>query len=283
MRHNKKRNTALLFEFLVRYVSKCLVDKKNEEASKAVEITKKYFTKGPLREELDLFNKVLCSKVSNVTYASKLLQEALASVKRINTKHSEKIKSNLILEINKTFDADVFYSQKVPNYVIYASFQMLLNNESGKKNLYESVDKITLEDKIVNFMLNGVRKDVPIAEALKLDPKYSNAVYKIVISKFDKKYSNLLSEQQKKLLTKYAVSLISENKKVFNIAIEHEIKIATERLNQIKDASLQEDAELMKKINECKTKVSEINTLNISDGQMIQVLNFISLAEEALK
>ena len=80
MRHNKKRNTALLYEFLIRHVSKCLIESRKAEANKAVGLLKKYYKSGPLREELDLFDSALQSKVQTAEYASKVLSEQRRSV-----------------------------------------------------------------------------------------------------------------------------------------------------------------------------------------------------------
>ena len=43
--HNKKRNVGIVFEQLVKYASKAIVENDQEKASKVLKITNKYFKK----------------------------------------------------------------------------------------------------------------------------------------------------------------------------------------------------------------------------------------------
>jgi len=280
MRHNKKRNTALLYEFLIRHVSKCLIESRKDEANKAVALLKKYYKAGPLREELDLFNHALHSKVRTAEYASKLIAQVLKEARRINARRLDESKTKLIKEINRTFDAASFFAHKIPNYVMYASLQSLLNNATGHKKLNESVTCLQLEEKLVTFMLAERTSQQSLAESLKLDPQYNNAVYRIVINKFNEKYAGALNEAQKKLLSKYAVALISENKKVLTNAIAEELQAAKSSLSVISDTEIAKDKDLVKKISECRQRLEQVRPDDASEATIVAVLQFMSLAEE---
>jgi hypothetical protein len=280
MRHNKKRNTALLYEFLIRHVSKCLIESRKDEANKAVAILKKYYKAGSLREELDLFNHAFHTKVKSAEYASKLLGKVLHEAKRIHTRRLDESKTKLIKEINRTFDANAFFAHKIPNYVMYASLQTLLNNATGQKKLHESVNCLQLEEKLVNFMLSERTSQQSLADSLKLDPQYNNAVYRIVINKFNEKYAGALNEAQKKLLSKYAVALISENKKVLSNAIAEELLAVKTKLSVIADKEIARDKDLVKKILECRQRLDQVCPENASEATIISMLQFMSLAEE---
>ena len=76
--HNKRRNAALLYEFLIRHISSCLVSGKNEDAKKALDLSKKYFIKGTsLHQELELSKNLLTTSVKSKESAHKLLNEIL--------------------------------------------------------------------------------------------------------------------------------------------------------------------------------------------------------------
>ena len=55
MKHNKKRNTAFLYESLVKELTKSIINKDYSKKSQIIEVFKKYFSKGKLlKQELDL-------------------------------------------------------------------------------------------------------------------------------------------------------------------------------------------------------------------------------------
>ncbi len=280
MRHNKKRNTALLYEFLIRHVSKCLIESRKDEANRAVALLTKYYKTGPLRQELDLFNHALYTKVKTPEYASKLLGEVLKEARRMNTRRLDQSKTKLIKEINRTFDGDSFFNHKIPNYVMYASLQTLLNNANGHKKLNESVNRLQLEETVVQHMVSEKHAKLSIKDSLKMDPKYSNAVCRVVINKFNEKYSGTLNEAQKKLLSKYAVSLISENRHVLSKALAEEIENVKTALTRVTDKEIVKDKDLLGKLSECRMKLNQLQPDNVSEANLVAVLKFMSLAEE---
>ena len=55
-KHNKKRNTAFLYETLVREIAKSVIDKQPERNNFIVSLIKEYFTKNTeLAKELELY------------------------------------------------------------------------------------------------------------------------------------------------------------------------------------------------------------------------------------
>jgi hypothetical protein len=283
MRHNKKRNAALLYEFLIRHVSKCLVESRKDEANKAVALLKKYYRSGPLREELDLFNCALNTKVHTAEYASKLLSEVLKRAKRISPKRLDENKTRLIKDINRSFDADSFYAHKIPNYVMYASLQTLLNNETGHKKLHESVNRLQLEEKIVTYLLTDRNEAKSLAESMKLEPQYNNAVYRVVINKFKKKYQEALTESQFRVLSRYAQALISENIAPFRSAVRREVEAAKQKLALVTDPEIGKDKDLMNKISECRTQLHQFDTEKVEEADVVRLLQFMALSDEVTR
>jgi len=277
MRHNKKRNTALLYEFLIRHVTRCLVESKADEANKAVSLIKKYFKSGPLCEELHLFNQVLKNQVQTAEYAAKILAEVESRASRIPTSKADEVKGNLIHDINKSFQKESFYNHKIPNYSVYASLQSLINDASGHKKLTESFDRIRLQERIVTFMVTERDRT---KEALKANPQYNSAVYRMVLQKFNKKYNETLSAPQKSLLAKYAVSLVTENKTVLVKALGEAIDSAQEALSFINNVEVRKDKDLSQKIKECKARLIKTDKNDPSKENVISVLRFMALADE---
>lgn len=277
MRHNKKRNTALLYEFLIRHISKCLIDKNHEESNKTVSLLKRHFGSGPLREELRLTNSLLANRVKTLEYATKIIDQVCDERAKIDSQGLDRAKSKLIREVNELFDPNQIYAYKIPDYVVYASVQMLLNEQAAQK--LDSVERIKLQERIAQHLLRE-EKTESVKDAIKLNPNYNGAVYKLVLRKFDEKYSQTLSEAQKKLLTKYAVSLVTENKKVVASAIRHEVEHAESQLAFIKDPEVAKDKDLLNKISECRDRMRKVDPDDISDTTIVKVLRFMALANE---
>lgn len=276
--HNKKRNSALLYEFLIKRISKCLLENKKEEAGKALEISKKYFSEGmPLKDELNLFNAVTKTTVKSEDSARKILDIVCNASSKQNARKLDEQKSKLIKDINYTFKDESFYDAKVLNYQVLASLQTLLNESRTKVQDLSKVERVKLEDSVVQFLIKEDKLNVP---KLETKPEYSNTVYNFVVNRFNKKYEGKLSESQKRLLTKYAASQISGKDKDLKSSISAELSKISIKLKGIKDESIIKDKDLMKNISECSRKMSEINIENVDDKSILEVLQYMKLVEE---
>lgn len=277
-RSNKKRNSALVYEFLIRHISKCLVEGKKDEAQKAVAISTKYFSKGmPLQAELSLFGTVLKTNVKSRESAQKIIDAVCRSAQHMNARLLDEQKSKLIKDINYTLRNENFYDAKIPNYTVYSSLQFLLNESRNKKKL-NIADRVRMEENISDHLLREQKK---LAEnPLKINPAYSNTVYKFMTEKFHKKYEGKLSESQKRLLTQYSVSLISNKTDALKEAISKEIGKIKKSLINIKDESIRKDGDLMKKLQECRKSFDNFSYDDLSESKILEILQYIKLADE---
>jgi len=281
-RHNKKRNAALLYEFLIRHISKCLLSNKKQGAGNALDISKRYFSNGSLLYgELFLFKNILNTRVKSRHSAQKIINDVCDTASKMNSRKLDVEKSKLIKEINHTLKEKTFYNYKIPNYTVYASVQTLLNEIRNKKKSISSVEKIKLEDNIVEYLINDNNNNKnTVQETLKVNPNYNNAVYKFTIERFHKKYDQKLNESQKKLITKWVVYNLSGKTGVLKSALQKESKIIKEKLMKVHDDEIRKDKDLMKKLNECYHKFSSIDFDEITEQKVFDVLQFMKLIEE---
>ena len=68
LKHNKKRNTAFLFESLVREMTKAVINKDMDRKQKVLAIIKEHFQKGSeLSKELEIYKSVLDTKALSLS------------------------------------------------------------------------------------------------------------------------------------------------------------------------------------------------------------------------
>lgn len=151
MRHNKKRNTKLLYEFLAMHAAELVLDNKNPH--QIIGIVKKYFANGSiLSEENQLFDVILnCKKDKNTIL--KTLKEVKKFSNRIDVGKLDLEKTSLISEI-KRLKFDNMYNHKIDDYRLLASIQLFINNSRTDK-IKESINNIQLENTIVDLLVNN--------------------------------------------------------------------------------------------------------------------------------
>jgi hypothetical protein len=116
LKHNKKRNTAFLYEALVKELTKSIVHGNKELKEELMLTMKEYFAPGkPLRNELDLIKALSETKHLDLFTAERLLNETKAEYSKLNKKQIFNEQSAMISRINKVIGTDVF-SNFVPNY-----------------------------------------------------------------------------------------------------------------------------------------------------------------------
>ena len=197
-KHNKKRNTAFIYESLIKEITKSIIEKNDKNKIKTLKIVKKYFSpQSILREELELYKSLYenCSLKENE--CEKVLKEAKLQYRFLNPQAVFKKQTELIKEINNQLSPAV-YNNFISNYKTLASISQIF---SGKLNPKSS---ILLEKEIIQHMSADSTIDEKSLKSI------DNLVLKSFIAKFNEKYSeNLLSEQ--KLLLSHYISSFSDN------------------------------------------------------------------------
>ena len=229
MKHNKKRNTAFLYECLIKELTKAIVreDKKRQTITK--NILKEFFYKGSLlSEELILYNSILESKNLDPEFSRRLLQETKIDFVESNRKAIFNQQTNLINQINKKLGYEAF-SNFIPNYKDMATIGLFFQNSklSAKK-------RIMLENNLIKFL---GRKDKVLNEMRHID----NLEYKTFVEKFNNAYERSLQKEQKDLLTNFIVSF-SDN----GVGLK---SFLNEEIGRLKDAVQQQITEGHNKSN----------------------------------
>lgn len=198
LKHNKKRNTGLLYEFFTRYIGKAILEGRDTDIAKAKTLLKKHFNKGTdTYKELKLFKALSESNVASREQALHLVNRVREAVKLQSQARLDLEKTSLIHEVNANLNADFFFEETIPDYKKLATIQVLLNtwrDETLKEAVSETVQ---LEERLVEFMLEKRNTTEQANEAASMtNEDVDRLVVNIMAEKVNKRYNNLNPEQK---------------------------------------------------------------------------------------
>ena len=277
IKHSKYKNTGILFELLVRQIT---ADTLKGGDSPAISILKEYFVKTSLGREYKLYESVLKSKVLNEGRANVVISTILESSKRFNRSSLRKQKYNLINEIKKHYDIDVFFGSKIKNYKELAALYTLIEGYNSKEvsdsNQLIS-NKITLLEHLTKKEVNTeeVKEDV-LKEFQTYDKDLRILTYKVLLEKFNSKYENL-SKEQKQVLKEFINSVDSTPglRDFYNSKINDLQATLNEEAKNIKDKATQI------KIQEVAKYLVELDkTSKVSNNNLVDLLQYYELVKE---
>ena len=192
-RHNKKRNTAFLFEVLVKELTKASLQKNESRKNKVVTVLKKHFSKGSvLYKELDVYRALSETRGVGREAAERMLSEAKRTYALIPTRTIFDSQSDAIADISKELGPSV-YSNFVPNYKDLATLAQIFNQSAPLAN------RVLMEQRQVEAMSSAPSEGEDLQHV-------SNLTFKTFTKRFNKEYSNKLHEEQASLLNKFIYS-----------------------------------------------------------------------------
>ena len=277
IKHSKYKNTGILFELLVRQIT---ADTLKGGDSPAIDILKEYFVKTSLGREYKLYESVLKSKVLNEGRANMVISTILESSSKFNRTSLRKQKYNLINEIKKHYNLDVFFGAKIKNYKELASLYTLIEgyNSIEASDSQQLIDnKITLLEHLTKQEVNtdDVKEDV-LKEFQTYDKDLRILTYKVLLEKFNSKYENL-STEQKQVLKEFINSVDSTPglREFYNTKISELKATLNEEAKNIKDKATQI------KITEVAKYLVELDkTAKVDNDNLVDLLQYYELVNE---
>lgn len=209
MKHNKKRNTAFLFEVLSKELTKQVLRKDKEQQKVILETLKMFFANGTvLSKELKLYKYLAESKNLNEKAATELVRRAQEEYEKLDETKIFNEQSRLISHMNKNVSKDI-YNYFVPNYKNLATIYQIFDKQTALPK------KVLLEQNLVQEMVHSQEEPNNVGNV-----KLRNSVVTSIVKIFNEKYSDLL-EEQKTLLRKFIYSV--EDASEFKFYINEEV------------------------------------------------------------
>ncbi len=277
IKHNKYKNTGILFELLVRKIT---ADTMTGQDSKAVSLIKKYFVNTELSKENKLYQSL--SKTQNISEAKaeSIISTILEINKSLNQVKLAKEKYNLIKEIKSNFDIDDFFKAKINNYKLLSSTYTLLEANLFPSNHIDTIltSKMNILENIAQLQL--VKEIQPtVSEFEALDKGTRALVYKIMLEKFNTRFETL-SDDQKDVLKEYINNITNTT----NLKKYVDTKFTSLKESLLKLLPKIDDATIKIKVNETINLINPIlESKTVKDDNIVALLQYQELHNELKK
>ena len=273
VKHSKYKNTGILFELLTRQLTS---DTIAGNQPKSLTFLKKHFnSKTELLKEYKISHTLATKKYNKENQATMLINALVEAHRKLNKSQLRREKYNLIKEIKDTYNVNDFFKAKITDYKVMASIFNLLENKSATP-LSIVNSKVTILEHITGKQVNNTKKDVVLENFSKQNSDTRLLTYKVLLEKFNDKYSDL-QDNQKTLLKEYVNSV--SNSPALKSYLNQEIKEVKKDLS--KYSQKVEDKAIIIKLNETKSLIKPLcKKSSVSDDNVINLLNYYELVNE---
>jgi len=272
VKHSKYKNTGILFELLTRQLTS---DTIAGNQPKSLSFLKKHFNKKTeLLKEYKIYHTLATQKYNKDTQATMLIETLIGVHENLNKSQLRREKYNLIKEIKDTYNVNDFFKAKITDYKVMASiFNLLENKKATPLSIVNS--KTTILEHITGKQLPN-KRNIVLENFDKQDKDTRLLTYKVILEKFNDKYSGL-QDNQKTLLKEYVNSVT--NSPALKSYINQEIKEVKKTLT--KYSKKVEDKAIEIKLQETKDLIKPLSKKSsVNDDNVINLLNYYELVNE---
>ena len=265
VKHNKKRNTAFVYEALIKEVTAAIIKKDKEQSDKIIDILRKHFNQDSLlKRDLECYRSLYENQNIDKDVSTKILKEATINKRMIDPEGLFRQQTEFIKDVNKNVSPSVF-NNFVPNYKALATINKMFNTTSPK-------EKVLLENIIIENMSNEVAENS--SEAI------DNLVYTTFVKRFNEKYDDNLLEEQRRLLSHYISSFV-DNSLELKMFMNEEISRLKKNLSEaLKQEDIKNDADMVKKTKQVIGVLKEFANDTDKERVLLTVLKTQQLVKE---
>jgi hypothetical protein len=266
-RHNKKRNSAFIYEALIREATVATMKNDTQRKEAAVRLLKKHFKSGTLlRKDLECYRSLYENQNLDRLTCEKILKEVKIQKRLIDPEGLFKQQTALIHDINTELSPTAF-NNYVPNYKTLATIAQIFSDRVSPK------DQVILENTIASNM------GMLITEQ-KVEAPIDDIVYKTFVNKFNSKYKDELLDEQKELLS-YYISSFMDNALQLKMFLNEELARLKTKLEEAKDADeIKSDRAMLNKTNQVIEKLNSYSKETNSEEVLMTVMRTQALVKE---
>ena len=274
LKHSKYKNTGILFEMLVR---KLTSETLSSNKSSTIDIIKKYFGRNTeLSKELQLYNALVKEQFRSEAQALDYIRTVKSAYDKLNQTVLRRQRYNLVKEISDKFVFNDMAKMHISNYKVLASINMIFEYDEtvNPKQLLECKNVI-IDHGIITERVQPKRDE--LIEAFESQSKDMRLLsYKILVDKFNQKYS-VLDESQKQLLNKY-ITHVNDTTALREYVQTIIPKIKLDLANQ---AKLITDPATKIKVSKLSEMLCNVETMKtIKESHILSLLRYFDLVKE---
>tara|TARA_B100001123_G_scaffold74689_5_gene84282 strand:+ start:4411 stop:5238 length:828 start_codon:yes stop_codon:yes gene_type:complete len=267
IKHNKKRNTAFVFESLIKEITLAILKEDAPRKDKAVSIVRKHFAPDSiLSRQLQCYRSLYENQNTDRITSEKIMRESKMANRLIDPDGLFKSQTSLIKDINKELDPSIF-NNFVPNYKTLATIDQIFSGKLSPRNT------IILENQIISNMIKPSQTKDQIETI-------DDLAVTSFIKKFNTKYEGGLLENQKSLLNHY-ISSFSDNSLSLKMFLNEELLRLKTRLKEaLEIEEIRSDEDMLAKAGLVIQKLDEFKNCQLSDTVVLTVLKTQQLEKE---
>jgi len=264
-KHNKKRNTAFVYEALIKEATYAILKNDPARGQKVANVIKKHFIADSfLKKDLECYRSLYENQGIDKKVGEKILKESRIAKQLLDPEGLFVAQTDMINDVNKTISPSVF-NNFVPNYKTLATISKMFNTNSPK-------EKVILENRIIDNMSNLIEESDDNVEI-------DNVVYSTFVQKFNDKYSDVLLSEQKELLTRY-ISSFTDNSLELKLFLNDEIGRLKHKLKESENSEVQFGDTIADKTKQVISLLEGYSTETDSQKVIMTVLKTQQLVKE---
>ena len=275
IKHNKVKNTAFLYECLTRQITSDVLS--NVEPSPALDIVKEFFRPTTiLGKELVLYKALTSKKLKNEGKINYLVDSVLRERAKLNYSDMRRARYNLVKKITESYELKDFFRTRISNFKDIASVYKLFEIQQNSNPFEETEIRFIVMENLKDTDSPKTEKTSVVEKFEKESKDLRLLSYKILVDKFNQKYSNL-NESQRDLLKTYINNI--SNTSTLKEFMSEEIKTLKEKISKIHPKI--DDKVVSIKLKECLNVLKKLNKGNVvNEEQLITMMRFYSLLDE---
>ena len=265
-RYNKKRNTAFVYEALVREGTSAILQGDHERKNTVVKLIKKHFaTDSVLYKDLQCYQSLYETKGFEKETCQKIIKEARLASRLLDTQGLFVSQTDLINDVNKQLEPSVF-NNFVPNYKSLANIYKMFSQSTDPKS------SVILEE----LVLDGMCAPTEQEEQVEVD----SLVVESFVEKFNTKYDEKLLNEQKTLLNLYISSFVDNSLELKMFLNEEISRLKNELEKSRDDEHISSDEYMAAKTIEIIQKLEEYKNAEANQNMLLTILKVQQLVGE---
>ncbi len=268
-RYNKKRNTAFVYEALIREGTSAILQGDHDRKNTVVKLIKKHFApNSELYKHLQCYQSLYETSGLDRKTCEKIMREAKLAHRVLDPHGLFVSQTDLINDVNKELEPSVF-NNFVPNYKSLANIHKMFSTTVSPKN------SVILEELVLEHMSRTDESE----EQVEVD----SLVVESFVEKFNNKYGETLLQEQKTLLNLYISSFV-DNCLELKMFLNEEISRLKQQLSESKlKEEISSDQQMIEKTDLILEKLNTLKDSHADHDMLLTILRVQQLVGEINK